>query len=115
MPHGWLGIVCHSAARRGCIKVQSMAAFGTHRPRAAGSRRRGGLAAEPSQRPTEGLQKKASVPIEHPDKVPNGYSHTDKIDISQVHSHGNQGALENRRKKGGLRSHRVALQAAAHL
>lgn len=32
MPHGWLGIVCHSAACRGCIKVRSMAAFGKHRP-----------------------------------------------------------------------------------
>lgn len=56
MPHGWLGIVCHSAACRDCIKVQSMAAFGTYRPRAAGSRRRGCLAAEPSQRPTEGCE-----------------------------------------------------------
>lgn len=35
-------------------------------------------------------------PIDHPDKVSTGYSHTDKTHIQQVHRHGYRAALQRR-------------------
>lgn len=50
-------------------------------------------------------------PIDHPDKVSNGYSHTDKIHIQQVHRHGYGAALQSESRP----PQEETLKAATHL